>query len=101
MARVTYMLPGGLSREAEVKPGYRVVSGAFALQLDEIGFGECGGNMTCGTCHVRVIEGEFEAARPDERQVLETFPKLYKESRLACQLRVHEGSGNIVVEWVG
>lgn len=101
MAKVTFILPNGVSREVEVKPGYRVVSGAFALQLDETGFGECGGNCTCGTCHVRVKEGKFAPPAGDEAAFLDTFPKIYPDSRLACQLTVREDTGNVLVEWVG
>ena len=100
MATVKFILPNGVEQTTVVKPGYRVVSGAFALGLDEIGFGECGGNCTCGTCHVKVRQGNFGPINSDERGVLETFPKLYAESRLSCQLTVREDTGDVIVEWV-
>lgn len=100
MSTVTFVLPNGVRKVVDVKPGYRVVSGAFALGLDEIGFGECGGNCTCGTCHVRVREGVFAPVQGDEEAVLDTFSKIYPDSRLACQLTVREDTGDVTVEWV-
>lgn len=98
---VTFVLPGGVEKQAALQAGQRVVSAGFALGLDEIGFGDCGGNAICGTCHVRVVEGSFAPPQGDELAVLDTFPKLYPNSRLACQLRVTAETGPIKVEWVG
>ncbi|MBI1309277.1 MAG: 2Fe-2S iron-sulfur cluster binding domain-containing protein [Proteobacteria bacterium] len=99
MVMVRFILPNNLERSLEVKPGTRLVSAGYSLGLDEIGFGDCGGNCTCGTCHVRVLKGGFPPAAADELAVMETFPKLYKESRLACQLRVTEAMDAVDVEW--
>lgn len=100
MAKVTFILPNGVSRVTEVGVGSRLVSGAFALGLDDAGFGECGGNCCCGTCHVRVKQGRFLPPAADEQAVLDTFPRVFPDSRLACQLTVREDTGDVLAEWV-
>lgn len=53
--------------------------------------GECGGDMTCGTCHVYVehVPDGYDAPRgPDEEDMLEVVVAPTAASRLACQLPV-------------
>lgn len=89
------------ARQTTLKAGQRLLFAGYGLGFEELGFGDCGGNMVCGSCHVRVIKGSFAPPKPDEQDVLAVFPKLYPESRLACQLRVTDENQEIEVEWVG
>ncbi|MFF3573832.1 2Fe-2S iron-sulfur cluster-binding protein [Nocardia jiangxiensis] len=54
--------------------------------------GECGGEMSCATCHV-YIEGEWRerilAPSNDENDLLEMVDDLRPESRLGCQIKVN------------
>lgn len=84
--------------EASVPVGMSVLIGASMVGLDERGFGDCGGNLVCATCHVRVKSGTFSAMKPDEALMLGTLPQAYADSRLGCQLRV---SDDCAVEWMG
>lgn len=84
--------------DAQVPEGLSVLIGATMVGLDAFGFGDCGGNLVCTTCHVRVNSGTFAPMKPDEHLMLDTLPQLFANSRLACQLRV---SGDCDVEWMG
>lgn len=53
--------------------------------------GECGGEMSCATCHVFDLQSDeavFEDASEDEIDVLTTVDTKQDNSRLGCQLRV-------------
>lgn len=55
--------------------------------------GECGGEMTCGTCHVyveAVPPGYVAEQGDDERDMLEVVHEPTAASRLSCQLPVDE-----------
>lgn len=82
--------------EATLAMGLHAVLAGFSVGLDARGFGDCGGNCTCGTCHVRVIRGAFDEMRRDEQELLDLLPKTYPNSRLACQLKVRE---DCELEW--
>lgn len=53
-------------------------------------------SATCGTCHVEVLEGAelLEPAREDERELL-TILGNQPNHRLACQVRVRPGPGQV------
>lgn len=58
---------------------------------------DCGGNCTCSTCHVIILEGmehlsEKEEAEQDQ---LEMAENLTATSRLGCQAKI---SGDVVLE---
>jgi ferredoxin len=84
--------------ETEVAKGLNVLIGAWNVGLDEMGFGDCGGNLVCASCHVRVKSGTFPDMKLDEKYTLEELPVIHADSRLACQLRVSE---DCEVEWQG
>lgn len=88
----------GQRYETEVPTGLNVLIGAWNVGLDASGFGDCGGNLICASCHVRVKSGTFPPMKADEQYTMETLPQVYPDSRLACQLRV---SGECEVEWQG
>ncbi|GKT29527.1 hypothetical protein ADUPG1_001215 [Aduncisulcus paluster] len=51
----------------------------------------CEGNMACGTCHIVLDKGHFDALAPaseDEQDTLDFVPKPTDTSRLACALHV-------------
>ncbi len=88
----------GESQSVELRSGLRMIMAGMQAGLDQYGFGDCGGNLVCATCHVRVKSGTFPAMKLDEQYLLETLPVIYPDSRLACQLIVTEDCD---VEWVG
>jgi 2Fe-2S ferredoxin len=82
-----------------LNPGDRLLKGAYKLGLDAAGFGECGGNCVCSTCHVHVEEGAdaFDAPTPEEEQMLDSVFNLKPNSRLACQLVLTPDHERVVV----
>ncbi|MBK8516967.1 MAG: 2Fe-2S iron-sulfur cluster binding domain-containing protein [Saprospiraceae bacterium] len=64
--------------------------------------GTCGGMALCATCHIKVKEAAPALSGPlgDELDMLETLPFIYKESRLACQIKLNENIRNLTVELV-
>ena len=64
-------------------------------------YGVCGGNCSCGTCHVHVGPSDFEklkAAEEDEISTLkEAAIKPTTHSRLGCQIKLKKDYNNITV----
>jgi len=52
----------------------------------------CGGMALCATCHVQVLEGldALDPAGDEEMDMLDTLHDAGFDSRLACQIRIHE-----------
>ncbi|HMS04637.1 MAG TPA: 2Fe-2S iron-sulfur cluster-binding protein [Burkholderiaceae bacterium] len=77
--------------EAEAKPGMTLLRAAQKNGID--GFlAECGGNMTCGTCHA-IIDPAFwsrvgEPTAAEEEMLGFVADERQATSRLACQVRL-------------
>lgn len=98
--KATWILPDGQTITAEVKEGQNLMEAAVANNVPRV-IGECGGSLSCATCHVVVDEtwaaktgsvGEFEDAMLDvaeaERQA---------HSRLSCQITMSADLDGIVL----
>ena len=88
--KVTWILPDGAQVTADVAEGLSLMEAAVAQNVPGV-VGECGGNLSCATCHVHVAE--TWAARvggPDdfEDAMLDTVEAArVPASRLSCQIR--------------
>jgi 2Fe-2S ferredoxin len=61
--------------------------------------GECGGDMSCATCHVYCEDQTgFKRASADEKDLLELVDDLRETSRLGCQLKLTDATADVVVE---
>ncbi|GAB4361572.1 MAG: 2Fe-2S iron-sulfur cluster-binding protein [Oricola sp.] len=87
--RVTWKLADGREITGEVADGINMMEAAVANNVPRV-IGECGGNLSCATCHVYVDEawreatgeaGEYEDAMLDVAEA-ERLPS----SRLSCQI---------------
>ena len=87
-------------KETTLSKGERVLTAAYRLGLDEQGFGECGGNCVCSTCHVFVEKGaqHFPETSEPEEDLLDTVFDYQPNSRLACQLVLQDDADEIVVQ---
>ncbi len=58
----------------------------------------CGGMALCATCHVQVLEGLdlLPAPTDGEMDMLDTLPDAGFDSRLACQIRIHENLNGMI-----
>lgn len=98
--QVTWKLPDGQSMTAEVAEGTTLMEAALANNIPGI-IGECGGNMSCATCHVELsadwydragTPGDFEDVMLDATEAPRTGT-----SRLSCQLTASEELSGIVL----
>lgn len=86
-------------KETTLDKGERVLSAAYRLGLDEQGFGECGGNCVCSTCHVFVEKGadRFPETSEPEEDLLDTVFTYQANSRLACQLILQDDNPEEII----
>jgi 2Fe-2S ferredoxin len=99
MAKITYIEHGGKVHEIEVRSGLTVKDGGVDNNVYGI-LAECGGGLSCGTCHVYVDPawvartGEPSAI---ERQLIEQWDNPQPNSRLSCQITVSDALDGLVV----
>ena len=70
-------------------------------KLSPDNYGVCGGNCSCGTCHIYVTSDDFKklkAVEEDEISTLaETATNTTSYSRLGCQIELKKEYDNITV----
>jgi ferredoxin, 2Fe-2S len=83
------------------KAGQSLMQAAVAANVDGI-TAECGGLLTCATCHVYVREPFLAALPPateDERGMLDfTASPRQPNSRLSCQIVLEEAIDGLAVD---
>jgi 2Fe-2S ferredoxin len=100
MPKVTLIKPDESRVELEIPVGTSVMRAATAQGVSGI-VGDCGGGLTCATCHV-VVQEEFMALTPpmtpNEDQMLD-FTAMAREtnSRLSCQLVMTDALDGLTV----
>lgn len=100
MPQATFLCSDGSQHALEVAIGSTLMRAATDHGIEGI-VGDCGGSMSCATCHVFVDEGfadRLPAMEPNEDQILEyTAAGRQPNSRLACQIVMSEALAGIVV----
>lgn len=99
MAKITYVEFNGREHVVEVTLGASVMEGAKRNNVPGID-ADCGGNCSCGTCHVFVDPDWLAAvgARTEiEEATLEFADGVQTNSRLACQIKVIDQLDGLVV----
>ena len=98
--KATWILPDGTARTHEVREGLSLMEAAQALGVPGI-IGECGGTMSCATCHVHVDDdwrGAAGVPEPFEEAMLDVVEGERTEaSRLSCQLTMSAELDGIVL----
>lgn len=63
----------------------------------------CGGIALCATCHVQVLAGaeHLAPASDQELDMLDTLPDAQEDSRLACQIRLHDENEGLFIKIKG
>jgi len=89
MPRVIYTHSTGDRKEVDVPLGQNLMLGAASHGIDGI-VGDCGGAMSCATCHV-IVDDRFAGLLPapddTENQLLDfTAAPREANSRLSCQI---------------
>lgn len=101
MPKVTYVESGGAIHEIDVPDGENVMRGALYNDVDGI-IGECGGGLSCATCHCYVDEAWTAAvggpASDAENELLEQVASERRPtSRLSCQIEIGSALDGLVV----
>ena len=98
--QATWHLPDGRRITADLREGQSLMEAAVALNIPRV-TGDCGGNLSCATCHVMVdaawvtatgTPNAFEDAMLDVAEAERT-----PTSRLSCQLRMTATLDGIVL----
>lgn len=101
MPRVIYILKDGSRREVEATAGESVMAAAIRNNVPGIE-AECGGCLSCATCHVYVdpdFAARLSAMEPDEDDLLTgVAAERRPTSRLSCQIIVDDGLDGLIVE---
>ena len=100
MPEVVYVLPSGEVQRIHANEGQTIMRAAVDNLVPVI-VAECGGQLSCGTCHVFVDE-RWSAKLPpmsdDEAYMLEvTATAATERSRLSCQLVYHPDLSGMTV----
>lgn len=94
MPKVFYVLPDGSERVLEGEAGDSVMTTAVRHGVVGI-IGQCGGTLSCATCHVFLDEDELDlypGMDEMEDEMLDCAAVDRKtNSRLSCQLELREG----------
>jgi ferredoxin, 2Fe-2S len=92
---------GGEPRQLQCKTGQSLMQAAIANNVDGIE-ADCGGLMTCATCHVYVREphaGQLPPPGDDEAGMLDfTAAPRKPNSRLSCQIQLTQELDGLTVD---
>ena len=100
MAKVTWQMPDGSEVSADVANGLNMMEAAVANNIKNV-IGECGGCLSCATCHVYVDANwvaktgtfdDFEDAMLDVAEAERT-----DTSRLSCQIEASDALDGLVL----
>ncbi|MGE0330224.1 MAG: 2Fe-2S iron-sulfur cluster-binding protein [Ramlibacter sp.] len=100
MPLATFISSDGARHAVDVAHGANLMRAATDNGIEGI-VGDCGGAMSCATCHVFVddaFSGLLPDMEPNEDQILEyTAAGRQPNSRLACQIVMNDTLAGIVV----
>ena len=102
MITVTLVSPAtGTERTVQAQPGQSLMQAAIAANAPGIE-GDCGGLLTCATCHVYVREPWLQQLPPmvaDEDNMLDfAAAERRANSRLSCQIELTPELNGLVVD---
>jgi 2Fe-2S ferredoxin len=100
MPKVTWILHDGRSISAEVAAGHNLMEAAVANSVPNV-IGECGGCLSCATCHVYVDtawHAKTGAPGDMEGEMLEITTAERKDtSRLSCQIKASDELDGLIL----
>jgi ferredoxin, 2Fe-2S len=100
MPKVTWILGDGREISADVAVGHNLMEAAVANNVPGV-IGECGGCLSCATCHVYVDTAWFERTdKPGdmENEMLEvTAAERRDVSRLSCQIQASDHLDGLIL----
>lgn len=102
MPTVRYAAEGGSVQEFAGDEGESLMQVAVRNGVRGVD-GECGGELSCATCHVYVDSEWAAKLRPrsqDEEDLLEMVDEACDDSRLGCQIKLSAETDGIVARIV-
>ena len=99
MPKITYITSDNQSHTIEVQNGLTVMEGAVQNNVPGID-ADCGGGMSCATCHVYVKEDWYTKLPNKETGEDDMLDQAYEpkaNSRLSCQITVSDELNGLVV----
>lgn len=100
MPRITFISPDGTKHDVDAKVGASAMETAVKLGVPGI-VGECGGGLSCATCHVFVEPSQIEitgtAGDFEEEMLEDAVTPATQCSRLSCQIRMTEELDGLVL----
>ena len=99
MAKINYITHDNQNYTIEVQNGLTVMEGAIQNDIPGID-ADCGGGMSCATCHVYVDENwldKLPQKEDGEEDMLDMAFEPKKNSRLSCQLIVSDELDGLIV----
>ncbi len=101
MPKVTYVAADGSRQDIEVPVGENVMRGALYNGVDGI-VGECGGGLSCATCHCYVDDawtGKVggPSSQAEEELLQAAASEVRPSSRLSCQINMSDELDGLVV----
>lgn len=103
MGQIIYRHPDGTDQAVDARDGDTLMTAAVQAGISAIE-GECGGEMSCGTCHVLVgseWSSKIKRASQDEIDLLEVDDNFCDDSRLGCQVTYTSELDGIVAQIPG
>ena len=99
MPKITYITSDEKTYQVDVENGLTVMEGAVQNDIPGID-ADCGGGMSCATCHVYVVDNWFnkiEKKTDGEEDMLDQAYEPKSNSRLSCQITVSDELDGLVV----
>ena len=99
MPKITFNTHDNNSHTIDVQNGLTVMEGAIQNDIPGID-ADCGGGMSCATCHVYVNDewlDKLQIKEDGEEDMLDMAFEPKKNSRLSCQLIVSDALDGLVV----
>ena len=99
MPKITYINSNAEVHTIDVQSGLTVMEGAIQNDIPGID-ADCGGGMSCATCHVYIDENwldKLPQKEDGEEDMLDMAFEPKKNSRLSCQLIVSDTLNGLVV----
>ena len=99
MPKITYRTQDNKTHIIDVQNGLTVMEGAIQNDIPGID-ADCGGGMSCATCHVYVDEewlDKLPVKEDGEEDMLDMAFEPKKNSRLSCQLIVSDDLEGLTV----
>ena len=101
MPRITFIRPDGHPIDIDARAGRSLMRAALDAGVEHIA-ADCGGSLTCATCHVMVAgdwADRLPPPTPDELDMLDmTAAERQPTSRLSCQIVLSDALDGLVAQ---